>query len=121
MIDDPTTQSNFLQIRSTHVEFCWDIDWESQTISGSATHTLLALQDNVQKVVFDTNGLDICRVSLDGRDIDADIGPLHAVMGSSLTVPIPPLSSGAVLVLTIHYRTTNQSVALQWLDKEYIR
>ena len=48
---DPTSQSNYLNISTTHVHFDWAVDFESQTIYGSATHKLTAKSDGVDEVV----------------------------------------------------------------------
>lgn len=42
---DPTTQSNYLDITTTHVDLTWNLDFETKVITGSARHTLLAKKD----------------------------------------------------------------------------
>lgn len=48
---DPTTQSNYLEIHSVHVNLDWVVDFEAKVISGSATHTLKVAQDGVSQVM----------------------------------------------------------------------
>lgn len=48
---DPTTQANYSEIASEHVDFDWTIDFAQQIIHGSATHTLLVKKDNVPEVM----------------------------------------------------------------------
>lgn len=51
MSNDPTSQANFLQIASEHIDFVWHLDFEAKVVSGKATHTLLVKQDGVKEVV----------------------------------------------------------------------
>ena len=48
---DPTTQSNYNQVYTEHVSFDWAVDFESQTISGNATHTLKIKEDGPKEVM----------------------------------------------------------------------
>lgn len=48
---DPTSQSNHLQLESVHIDFKWAIDYAKKIISGEATHTLLVKDDNVKEAV----------------------------------------------------------------------
>ena len=52
MADDPTSQANFLQIISVHVDFVWNVDFKTQLISGSVTHTLKVKEDGVNEVMW---------------------------------------------------------------------
>lgn len=49
---DPTTQSNYKQVYTENVSFDWTVDFESQTISGSATHTLRVNEDGPKEVMY---------------------------------------------------------------------
>lgn len=49
---DPTTQSNYLQVYTTNVEFSWTLDFKEQILEGSAAHTLLAREAGVEEVVY---------------------------------------------------------------------
>jgi len=49
---DPTTQANYLQIFTKHVDFDWTLDFAHQVIEGTATHTLLALESSVESVTY---------------------------------------------------------------------
>lgn len=48
---DPTTQSNYLEISTHHVDFNWHIDFTTQIISGSATHDLTVRKDGTEEVM----------------------------------------------------------------------
>ncbi|ELU40820.1 leukotriene-A4 hydrolase [Rhizoctonia solani AG-1 IA] len=85
---DPATQSNYAEITTKHVHFDWTIDWKQRIISGSATHDLVANQDNVKSVI-----------------------------ALAISLP-SALQKGDQVVLRIDYSTTTQCTAIGWLDKE---
>ncbi|KAF8707740.1 Leukotriene A4 hydrolase, C-terminal, partial [Rhizoctonia solani] len=116
---DPATQSNYAEITTKHVHFDWTIDWKQRIISGSATHDLVANQDNVKSVIFDTSYLGITGVEVGGVATKYDLGERHPVMGSALAISLPSaLQKGDQVVLRIDYSTTTQCTAIGWLDKE---
>ena len=49
---DPSTQANWQEVASEHVDFDWTIDLVKQTISGSATHLLRVKKDGVKEVMY---------------------------------------------------------------------
>ena len=49
---DPSTQANWQEVASEHVDFDWTVDFAKQTISGSATHMLRVKKDDVKEVVY---------------------------------------------------------------------
>jgi leukotriene-A4 hydrolase len=48
---DPTTQSNYLQVYTTNVDFNWTLDFSKQIVEGDATHTLLAREAGIEEVM----------------------------------------------------------------------
>ncbi len=48
---DPTTQSNYLDVTTEHVEFAWEIDFVYRVIEGSALHTMIVKVDEVHEVM----------------------------------------------------------------------
>ncbi|KAJ3533495.1 hypothetical protein NM688_g7274 [Phlebia brevispora] len=119
MSADPTSQSNYLQIVSEHIDFNWTIDFSKKIVSGSATHTLKVLQSSVKEVIFDTAALDISKVEVDGQTTTFKLGTAHPVMGSALFIALPSIPTvGSHVKVTTFYKTTESCTALQWLDKE---
>lgn len=51
MSSDPTSQANFLQVVSEHIDFTWQIDYKAQIVSGTAIHTVLVKEDGVKEVM----------------------------------------------------------------------
>ncbi|KAJ7746548.1 peptidase family M1-domain-containing protein [Mycena metata] len=116
---DPTTQSNYSQIASKHVAFDWTLDFTNQVIAGSATHHLNVLVDGVSELILDTSDLEIDRAEVEGSLVQHELKPKHAVMGSALHIPLPEgLKSGTSINVAVFYKTTKDSTALQWLEKE---
>ena len=52
MSDDPTSQANFLQATSQHIDFDWTVDFDAKVISGSATHTVVIKEDGLKEVMY---------------------------------------------------------------------
>ena len=48
---DPTTQANYSQIASEHIDFDWSIDFGKKLILGSATHALVVKEAGVKEVM----------------------------------------------------------------------
>jgi leukotriene-A4 hydrolase len=48
---DPTTQSNYLDIYTTHISLDWLVDFDKKIISGSATHKLAVASSSVNEVM----------------------------------------------------------------------
>ncbi|GAB1528119.1 Leucyl aminopeptidase yscIV [Rhizoctonia solani] len=116
---DPATQSNYIEVTTKHVHFDWTIDWKQRIIVGSATHDLVANQDGVKRVVFDTSYLEIHGAEVAGASVEYELKQRHPVMGNALEISLPsPLQKGDQIVLRISYSTTNQCTAVGWLDKE---
>ena len=51
MSNDPTSQANFLEIASEHIDFTWRLNFEAKVVTGSATHTLFVKEDGVREVM----------------------------------------------------------------------
>jgi len=49
---DPTTQSNYLQVYTTNVDFHWTLDFEKHLVEGSVTHTLLVREDGIEEAMY---------------------------------------------------------------------
>ena len=48
---DPTTQSNYTVIATTHIDLQWYIDWDTQVITGQVSHIVEPNQDNVSELM----------------------------------------------------------------------
>ncbi|KAI0742559.1 metalloprotease [Daedaleopsis nitida] len=116
---DPSTQSNWQEVASEHIDLDWSIDFEQKAISGSATHVVRLKIDNAEEVIFDTFGLEITEVVVNDQPRQFVLGPKHEVMGRSLHITLPSdLKTGDTVKVQVFYYTTEDSIALQWLEKE---
>ncbi|KAI0685548.1 hypothetical protein BC835DRAFT_1289940 [Cytidiella melzeri] len=119
MSQDPTSQSNHLDLASEHIDFDWTIDFEQQLVAGSATHTLLVNVKDVREAIFDTFALAVEKAEVDGRPAFFSLGHEHPVMGSALHIPLAVVPrEGSKVKVKVYYKTTKQCTALQWLEKE---
>lgn len=49
---DAASQSNWQDVTSEHVDFEWSLDFNTQLISGSATHHLVVKKDGAREVMY---------------------------------------------------------------------
>lgn len=64
---DLATFSNYLAIRTTHIDLKWQIDWKKEVIHGSAALTMEAVED-VKEIILDVSYLDLQKIQVDGKD-----------------------------------------------------
>lgn len=50
--DDPTSQANWKEVASQHLDFQWYLDFDGHKIHGSVTHTMTVLKSNLDTVVW---------------------------------------------------------------------
>lgn len=51
MMADPTSQTNYTEIATEHIDLDWEIDFGQKIISGSAVHRLVAKESGVKQVL----------------------------------------------------------------------
>jgi leukotriene-A4 hydrolase len=107
-------------VRVRHVDLDLEVDFASQQLRGTVTHTVERVSmDVTQPLVLDTLKLRIDRVetSNNGRswtDGTFSIGKENDCLGAPLTIPLP----GKVGAVRIHYATGPGASGLQWLSRE---
>ena len=100
-----------MEARVTHVDLDLTADFETRTLHGTASLTL-ETQANAKQVILDTKALDIEGVTdASGGPLKYSLGKGDPMMGRPLTIDLP---QGAQKVV-VHYRTTKDGMALQWL------
>ncbi|MFD2719990.1 M1 family metallopeptidase [Hymenobacter monticola] len=116
---DPHSFASRSPVRAKHLALALAVDFDSHTLSGSATWQL-AEPGAATEVVFDTRDLTIESVeALDAYGaataanftLDSVADP---VLGQALSVALTP----AMTAVRIHYRTSPTAAALQWLAPE---
>ncbi|KAK6055246.1 peptidase family M1 [Cooperia oncophora] len=115
MYRDPTTSSNYDEIKVTHYFLEWNVCFLQKNIYGCIEMTLKALK-NVDKIVLDVDKLAISSVNLNGQDIQFTVEP-GTPIGEKIVIK-SPISEGQEVKLAITYSTAKEAVALQFMDKE---
>lgn len=99
--------------RVTHVDLDLAVDFASQTLSGTATLSVLA-QPGAKDIILDSENLAVTRVADDkGSPLKWEIGRADAEKGAPLTVAL----NGAQRIV-VHYTAQKGASALQWLPPE---
>lgn len=102
------------RVRATHLELDLALDFEQHVARGSVTHHLLR-RDPRAPFVLDSNGLSIGRiVDQDGEALAFDIAPPDPILGSAITVHLRDDTEQ----VRIHYETSPDAEAMQWLRPE---
>jgi aminopeptidase N len=112
---DSHSFSNPAEAIVKHLNLDIKVDFDSQTISGIASWTI----DNVSKgneIIFDENTLNITKVTLgdDEKETKFKLGDSVEFHGRPLHITIDPNTTK----VNIHYNTTKDGVALQWLKPQ---
>jgi aminopeptidase N len=119
VINDPHSFSKPAIARGTHLNGDAKVDFNTQTISGTATWTVEAAPD-AKEIIFDTRGLTIHKVSADGKSVDYSLKDTvsgEPWMGQALHIPI----SASTKQVSVQYTTSADAAALQWLKAEQTR
>ncbi|GAA5967502.1 hypothetical protein JCM3765_004689 [Sporobolomyces pararoseus] len=119
--DDPATQSNYNDIRTNHLHLDWTVDFSQSFIRGSVVHSLVALKDKVNQVVFDSSFISIKKITLveGDKELKWHLPKRNKAMGSALKVELgKELNKGDKVDVKIEYSTTDECTALGWLTPE---
>ena len=100
------------EVRVTDVALDLRADFDSRSLSGTATLTLQRAK-GADHVVLDTRDLDIQQVtSENNHPLQFMLGDADAILGQPLTVALP----ANVSTIRVSYRTRPTAAALQWLQ-----
>ncbi|GIL63418.1 hypothetical protein Vafri_17456, partial [Volvox africanus] len=132
MAPDPSSLSNFTEIRVTHSDFELDVNLDKKIIEGYVQIDAVAEVDSPSHLLLDTRDLTIHRVELHSplQSPQGQGGPIplkfqvdepHKVLGSALRLELPadlvgPLTRGSRLSLGVRFTTSPSSSAVQFLD-----
>ncbi|ESQ93080.1 peptidase M1 [Asticcacaulis sp. AC460] len=98
--------------RVNHVDVDLTADFTKKLFKGTATLTLTT-EANAKQVILDVKALNIEKVTdASGAPLTYSIGKDDPMMGSPLKIELP---QGAQKII-VHYQTTANSAALQWLE-----
>ncbi|MFN8549543.1 MAG: M1 family metallopeptidase [Candidatus Eisenbacteria bacterium] len=110
---DPHSYFDDRQPRTRHAHLALLVDFERRILEGDCTLELTAA--GAGQLDLDTRGLRIESVSVPGLPgVPFALSEVDPVLGQRLRIHLPPGASQ----VTIRYRTTAESMALQWLEPE---
>jgi len=112
-MNDIHSYANASEVTIQHLSLDLSVDFNAKTLSGTATLSLKQLKKS-SAVVLDTRGLSIEKVTLNGSSVPAKftLGKEEKIFGAPLSIPI----TSTTTTVTIHYTTSPDAGALQWLD-----
>lgn len=111
---DYHSYSNVYDVYTSHLHMNINVDFDSQTISGSVDHDIVN-KNGTNKMVFDINQLDIEKVLLeDSEETAFEVGEHDDLLGAPLTVDITPETKK----VSIFFKTSPEANALQWLSNQ---
>ncbi len=97
----------------THADLFLSVNFDKKVITGKAAFDIQRTPDAAE-IVFDTRDLTISKVTLNEDTASAPFstGVPDEVLGAALTIKIKPDTRR----VTIHYQTSPDAAALQWLE-----
>jgi leukotriene-A4 hydrolase len=113
-VADPHSNARPREVRTTHLDLDLNLDFEHHIARGTATHHVQRT-DPKAPLVLDTDDLTIDSVTDQaGKAIGFFLGNADPVLGRALTIQLDP----GVDTVVIHYATSPDAEAMQWLAPE---
>jgi len=113
LVKDHHSYSEPNESRVTHLSWNAEVDFESKSISATATFDLQNAAD-AKEVIFDVNGLTDFKIQADGKDVSFEIGSGNDLLGHPLVIPISPETKQ----VAITYKSAPGAKALLWVEGE---
>lgn len=107
---DPHSFSNPDQVSVRHLDWEALIDFDTRTISATATLEL-DFHTQADTLILDSRGLKIKSIVSGGENVPVTVGPSTPIFGQALSIPV----SIDRPTVTIRYETSPDAAALQWL------
>ncbi len=111
-IEEPHSYAKPNKAVITHLDLDINVDFETEIISGSASY--LITNNDASEIILDSKFLDIEKVQADGKDTNFTLGDFDEILGNPLTISIKKDTKQ----ITVFYKTTNKTEALQWLKPQ---
>ena len=114
---DKFTYANYDEVQVTHLDLDLDVDFERKALRGTATLNFKRINPDADVLVLDTKDLTIFAVTTFTGEVASTSSPFllsdaDPVLGSSLTIPITPETTGVVVA----YETSPTAEGLGWLS-----
>ncbi len=115
---DASSHSNFHEVISEDLHLDWTLDFDKETLVGSATHTMKVLVPGTSVASFDSAKLSVKSVTVDNKSVKFWFEGSLTHLGQKLCVEIPaPLRvEGRVFQVSFVYTTDAQATAIQWIE-----
>ena len=111
LIMDSHTLSNYKDLPIIHAHLDLEVDFVNKLLRGSVTHNL-SEDRNTDLLVLDSKHLEVDSVKDErGNLLNFEIGNFDELLGSKFSIQLNTESKS----VTIFYKTTNKSEALDWL------
>lgn len=101
-------------IKVTHLNLDLTVDFAKKVLKGTAQLEFQRVDKNATQLIVDTRDLTIERVTGNGKALNFDLAAADAVLGSALTIDLPPDLDNVV----INYQTSPDASGVQWLTPE---
>jgi len=126
---DKFSQSNYTDVRVTHLDLDLDVDFDAKVLRGTATLDFERINPDATELVLDTKGLKIKNVqfphygayksanissSIDAESIPKLLSGFDPVLGAKLSISIPAELDADRVIIT--YETSPEAEGLQWLS-----
>jgi leukotriene-A4 hydrolase len=114
---DPNTLSNYHNFRTRHTKARFEVDFKESVLKGGVVLALESLAEKETKeIVLDTSYLDIKKITVDGQDVEWNVGERFEPYGSPLKITLNHgAEKGKTLDIDITLNTTKECTALQWM------
>ncbi|KAL1448958.1 hypothetical protein WDU94_000206, partial [Cyamophila willieti] len=117
---DPNSFSRPELAEVKHIDLCLDVDFESKVLCGEGTYHIHVKEPNVSNVILDVHNLTIFEIvdKETNSPLNYTIGEHVDNFGSKLDISLPSDLEARhhQVELTIKYKTSPSSSALQWLE-----
>ncbi|MFY7853361.1 MAG: M1 family aminopeptidase/hydrolase, partial [Brevundimonas sp.] len=101
--------------RVKHVDLDLTADFESQTLSGTATLDVTG-EPGATQLILDIRNLEIRSVAdEEGRPLAFALGQDDPILGRALTITVPAFETDETQKIVVTYATRPDAAALQWL------
>jgi hypothetical protein len=117
---DRSTYSNPTEVLSTVIHLEWNLNFETNIISGSVTHSMVVVAHHgAVSAKFDSSsGLTVTSVEVNSHPVQYSVGESSDALGKCLVVPLPDhlKSVGDEFDIKFNYSTSPNASAAQWLS-----
>ena len=111
-IEEPHSFAKPNEAVITHLDLDIKVDFDTEIISGTASY--LINNNDASEIILDSKFLEIENVQADGTDTNFKLGAFDSQLGNPLKIAIKSETKR----ITVFYKTTDKTEALQWLKPQ---